>query len=166
MREIADIHLPFIAWLDKLGIPYHRNRPDKRTTATAGDPDFLVTWMSHCVYIECKVPGNHASVAQQARVVYLRKAGNKVVIAYSLEMCIEACKDILCVGNTLPAESASSSGGEKQAEVDCVITPTPPASLWIGKLGGVDYVFSGDSTPGGICEKVRRATPADIINIH
>lgn len=56
MNEICDIHNPFIVWLNERGIPFHRNRPDKPTTAIKGDPDFLLTWCSYCVYIECKVP--------------------------------------------------------------------------------------------------------------
>lgn len=94
--EIADIHIPFARWCDERGIPYHRNRPDKRTTAIKGDPDFLLTWCSYCVYIECKVPGRKLSKDQEKRIAYLRKAGNKVAICYSVQDCIEAAQGVLC----------------------------------------------------------------------
>lgn len=93
---MTDIQIPFARWCDVRGIPFHRNRPDKRTTAIKGDPDFLLTWCSYCVYIECKVPGRKLSKDQEKRIAYLRKAGNKVAICYSLQECVEAAKGILC----------------------------------------------------------------------
>lgn len=178
MLEIRDIHEPFIAWLNKAGIPFHRNRPDKKTTATQGDPDFLVTWMSHCVYIECKVPGRKGlSKAQEKRIAYIRAAGNKVVIAYSLEMCIEACKDILCVKDLsggVEGHAARSVampgavGGENPGRLGVGTENSPPsenqaspAQTFIVEITGVNWVCSGDRTSGGEIKRLRRATIAD-----
>lgn len=252
MNEIRDIHEPFIAWLRKLEIPYHRNRPDKRTTAVEGDPDFLVSWMQHCLYIECKVPGKKLSPKQEERIAYVRRAGNKVVIAYSLEECIEATKNVLCVGKTdlsggvepkqgeqfrnppeavrkenrpsssaaplsqnnlasslsemqkadrlrrktrmtlrLPepsreqknlsggVESRHAAGGkiepshvsqdvagESPARMDSGSCAPPAQNLFIANIAGVDWVCKGSGQPGSEAERIRRATPADIINIR
>lgn len=167
MREIQDIHEPFIAWLNNAGIPFHRNRSDKKTTATTGDPDFLITWNGRCLYIECKVPGKTLSPAQEKRVKYLREAGNKVVIAYSLEMCILACHKYFEFTDLRGMSSASSTEGGEQAEEVAQRVPSHSSqNLFIGKVGAVDWVLSGDGTPGSIAERVRIATPADVINIR
>lgn len=125
MNEILDIHNPFIVWLNERGIPFHRNRPDKRTTAIKGDPDFLLTWCSYCVYIECKVPGRKLSKDQEKRIAYLRKAGNRVVIAYSLQECVEAAQGIFCqgeqkndvVGRTEPVNWPSELSDEERSRL-------------------------------------------------
>lgn len=39
------------------------------------------------------------------------------------------------------------------------------ADLWIAGIAGVEYVFSGDPSPGGLATKVRRATSEDIRNL-
>lgn len=191
MNEIRDIHEPFVAWLRKLGIPYHRNRPDKRTTAIEGDPDFLVTWMQHCLYIECKVPGKKLSKKQEERIAYIRRAGNKVVIAYSLEECIDACKNILCVGKEI-ANTESLRSDTARSEVEGVAAPkglgraaneplmqmpsdqgrstpighTDRATLFIANVAGTDCVCRGSGQPGSEFEIVRRASPADLINLR
>lgn len=192
MNEIREIHNPFKAWLDERGIPFHRNRPDKKTTAIKGDPDFLLTWCNYCVYIECKVPGRKLSKDQGKRIAYLRKAGNKVVIAYSLEDCIEAAKDIFRragwekLTGEPPERSECPLDNERAAELiaeatvgigdilsgrtmrkpklECADTLCSQHSktLWIGTLFGTDYVFRGDFTAGSTAEKLRRATPQDI----
>lgn len=170
MNEIRDIHEPFAAWLNKRGIPYHRNRPDKKTTATVGDPDFLITWNGRCLYIECKVPGKTLSPAQGKRVAYLRAAGNAVQVAYSLMMCISAVE--LWQQERLPEAlrgmiSVSSIEGGEQAEEVAVRVPSHSSqNLFIGKVGTVDWVLSGSGVPGTGSQMIRRATPADLINIQ
>lgn len=161
MREISDIHEPFVAWLDRMRIPFHRNRPDKKTTAIVGDPDFLITLKDRCLYIECKVPGEHPSENQWERILYLRAAGNTVLIRYSLETCIEA------VQRHLRMESASSSGAEKQAEtVGTHKHVAPHPHLFIGRIGMIDYVLQGNGIPGSTAKRIRVASAADIINIR
>lgn len=203
MNEIRDIHQPFCRWLTERGIPFHRNRPDKKTTAIKGDPDFLLTWCSYCVYIECKVPGGKLSKDQEKRIAYLRKAGNPVKIAYSLQDCIEAAQGILCHGEQKnavagrPERSECPLDNERAAELIAAATNKRPKSkkevaaffkevatrtpqgtayeipvvrkpdqnLWIASMGGVEFVFSGDSLPGGLATKLRRAKPEDFLSI-
>jgi hypothetical protein len=181
MREIADIHYPFIAWLKKMGIPYHRQHDGKRSTGQKGDPDFLVTWCSHCVYIECKVPGNALSPDQEERRKFLQRAGNKVVVAYSLDDCIEACKNILCVGEAnLPVPQASNSIGDGLSGRAALEAATPTrggqtpqrdssagdtAGLYLANIGGQEWVLRQDPQTG-VCSRVRLANPADVINIR
>jgi hypothetical protein len=151
VREIADIHLPFIAWLDQRGIPFHRNRPDKATTAVKGDPDFLLTWCNRCLYVECKIPGGKLSEDQEKRIAYLRSAGNRVVVAYSLEECVDAAHGILCEAGPRNDEAPASAA--------------EPSDLWIGTIFGKDWVFRGDPSPGSTNFSVRQATPEDVRNL-
>lgn len=164
MREIRDIHEPFATWLNWKGIPFHRNRPDKKTTAIVGDPDFLITLKNRCLYIECKIPGEHLSEEQEKRILYLREAGNTVLICYSLEMCIEA------VQTHLRMESPSSSDAEKQGEEigknQVASIASHPQNLFIGRIGMIDYVMQGDGVPGSTAKRIRVASAADIINIR
>lgn len=188
MNEIRDIHNPFRAWLDQRGIPFHRNRPDKKTTAIKGDPDFLLTWCSYCVYIECKVPGGKLSEDQEKRIAYLRKAGNKVIIAHSLQDCMEAAQSILCreqqeKASTEPHEPVSghsdgkrkpkfeSRFGEKEEQPESVdrkgqmeakaeSAPKPYIADW----GGKPCVF--EPSPHAWSGRfLRLATQSDLLHI-
>lgn len=159
MNEIRDIHNPFCAWLNERGIPFHRNRPDKKTTAIKGDPDFLLTWCNYCVYIECKVPGGKLSKDQEKRIAYLRKAGNPVKIAYSLQDCIEAAKNIFRLAG---CENLAGEAPERSGEALGEPLTGGRQTYWIAGIYGFDYVFSGDPSPGGLATKIRRATPQDI----
>jgi hypothetical protein len=163
MREIQDIHEPFAAWLKKAFIPFHRNRTDKKTTATLGDPDFLLTYMNRCLYIECKVPGNVLSDEQASRIMYLRAAGNNVVIAHSLDECIDACKKYLFDDITnLRMASASTLGAGKQVEtvgtMEKHVTPHPQNSLSVLVQPTLDASQARESTtkrptPTGVAER-------------
>lgn len=94
MKEVADIQEPFAAHLRKLRICFIRNRPDKKSGIKSGMPDFCVTHMGRCVFVECKLPDGRVSMAQANCISELRFNGNTVVIAHSLKECIEAVKGI------------------------------------------------------------------------
>jgi hypothetical protein len=161
---------------------------DKAATIRVGWPDFSIFWMSHCLFIEMKVGKGKPSKVQEKVIAEIRRSGNRVVVAYSLEECIKACQNILCVGKEIataePLHSGTALSEAKNATAAKGLardrnkplmgngserprpTHTDSATLFIGSINGTQYVFRGDSTPGGECEKLRRATPADVINIR
>lgn len=167
MREIADLHIPFMAYCNKIGLPFHRARSDKKSTIAAGEPDFLCVWCSHAVYIECKVPGGKLSEAQEKRIAFLRKAGNKIVIAYSLQDCVEAVKDILCHGQSENAVQpiVESSDGQSVSDRESSKAGGVSSDLFLMDLGNSWGVYSGDPSPGGTIQKIRRATASDLANL-
>lgn len=167
MNEIRDIHGPFKAWLDKNRIPFHRNRPDKKTTAIKGDPDFLCTLANRCLYIECKVPGKKLSEDQEKRIAYLRQAGNAVRIVFSCEEAIQAVSEHFGVVNAAggqPERRAVPSDPERTKSDEAVGASSQ--NLFVGRFGASDYVFEGDSRPGGSATIIRVATPSDLINLR
>lgn len=168
MKE-AQLHQALMAWLDKHRVPYRHDRTDKRTVTTVGEPDFLITYMSRCLYIECKVGKNKLSPEQEKRIAYLRGAGNKVVVAYSLEECIDACHNILCVKDC-PRGFDADFTANFAAMKDAVAKVQPPANgnqphLFIGAFGGRDYVFHGTGIPGSTTDMIRPATAQDLMEL-
>ncbi len=91
-----EVHQKFSAWLNARWIPFIHSRTDRRTSTQRGDPDFLIAWMGHCLFIEVKVDKNKLSPIQESRIAYIRKSGNRVEVCHSVEECIEATKTILC----------------------------------------------------------------------
>lgn len=188
-RQLQDA---FEAWLRKLDIPFIRSRMDKATTIRKGWPDFSIFWMGHCLFIETKIGKGKPSKDQVKVIAEIRRSGNRAVIAYSIEECIEAAKTILCVGKdlsdvrglqaTLPSagdlECKLSSASSERSGAGVGATDStsrslpknkaetaPPAqNLFIGRLHGTEYVFKGDGKPGGECEMVRRATSSDLLD--
>lgn len=112
MKE-AQLHQAFSAWLNKHELPYIHSRTDRRTSTALGDPDYLVAFMGHCLFLELKVGKNKLSPVQEKRIAYIRKSGNKVAICYTLEACIEAVLNILCSGK--PPEPSERDTGHSGA---------------------------------------------------
>lgn len=98
MKEIEDIHRPFISWLQERQIPFVYHRPDRKSGIHSGHPDFTVLWMRRQVMIECKTTSGKLSDLQVKRIDFLRRNGNVVEIARTLSECIEAVQSILCTG--------------------------------------------------------------------
>lgn len=193
MNEIKDIHEPFIAYLKKNAIPYHRNRPDRKTTGIVGDPDFLCVLAGRGIYVECKVPGKKLSTDQVERIAYLRAAGNRVEVAYSLQECVTAVRSHFGVEKAASeppehqkqASETDLSGGAENtglapsnpstdaarttvaltSKPGSEISDSPAQNLWIADLGNRACVFSGDPSPGGLAQIERWATPEDIRNL-
>jgi hypothetical protein len=170
-RQLQDA---FEAWLRKMDIPFLRSRMDKATTIREGWPDFSVFWMSHCLFIECKVDKGKLSDVQERVIASIRRAGNKVLVARSLEDCIEGTKNILCIGHIAAAAKNGNVPPPKRPR-KVAKEPAPPAvpsgtadseKLFIAKVAGKDCVCRGSGQAGSEFEIVRKATPADIINIR
>lgn len=180
MKE-SQLHQAFMAWLDKLQVPYRHDRTDKRTVTTVGEPDFLICWMSHCLFIEFKVGKNQLSAEQEKRIAYLRRSGNKVVVARSLEEAIEACHNILCINDAQRGfdadyrenfakmkETVSKSGGTIEMLVDNANEVTGAAHIptesktFIGEFKGVPWVFEGSGAPGSETRMLRPANALDL----
>jgi hypothetical protein len=96
MREIEDIHIPFLAWLNELAIPRVYHRPDRRSGIQVGWPDFTIAWMGRVVFIEAKTPDGRLSKVQENVHKFIRASGNRVEVCRSVEECKEAVRNILC----------------------------------------------------------------------
>jgi hypothetical protein len=92
MREIEDIHVPFLAWLKELGVWVTYHRPDRKSGIQTGHPDFMVAWMKRFVFIEAKTPEGLLSKVQENVHAFIRASGNTVVVCRSLEECKEAVR--------------------------------------------------------------------------
>lgn len=187
MNEITDIHKPFLSWLHKNKLLYVYHRPDKRSGIVSGWPDFTIVHCGRCLLIEAKTASGKLSPIQDALHVKLRNQGNTVVIARSVPEAISAVQTWLGVekpeiqpperenehiwvdfelGSICMGCHRSVPKGMNKPEAPCCAPPsmnqTASATLWIASMGGVEFVFSGDSTPGGLATKLRRATPQDM----
>lgn len=110
MSEVRTLHEPFKAWLNKRQVPYVYHRPDQRSGIRKGWPDFTVLWMSHVCCIEFKTAKGKISPDQEACHKHIRRSGNRVVVARSVEEAIEACRNILCTDWRDPAHSGLTKG--------------------------------------------------------
>lgn len=173
MREIQDIHLPLIAWLNKEGIPFHRNRPDKKTTALRGDPDFLLTFCNRCLYLEAKTDTGKLSIHQKDRIAYLKSAGNRVDIVYSVEEAIAAVQIWLGIANAVPSSQSKPCWNpppypeEELPQVDPAKAPRiicESEKFRVGKWQGKEFVFAKDLDGGW--QMIRQATPTDLLNFE
>jgi hypothetical protein len=99
-----EFHRDFEKWLRERRIPFVTARMDRRSTIGNGKPDYCVTWMNRCVYVELKTSKGRLSPAQIKEIEYIRRSGNTVEIARSLPEAIEAIHNILCEGK--PATEA------------------------------------------------------------
>lgn len=176
MRE-QQVHEAFFAWLKKLDLPYIHQSMARKSHLEKGWPDFTIMFMGHVLCIEVKTLKGKVSPIQAKCFERIRRNGNKVVVAHSLEMCIDACKDILLIGkpalktrsrrttvdtpvmagcDTLQPKEKSGRGSSCRTE--------SAAPLFIANILGNNWVCRGDPSPGGTVERVRRATAADLIN--
>lgn len=87
------MHGKFIKWLRGRRIPYIEAAMHKETGIRPGHPDFTVMWNSLVFLVEMKMPGGRLSDMQKEVIDDHRRAGNKVVIAYSSAEAIQETKD-------------------------------------------------------------------------
>jgi hypothetical protein len=99
-----ELHREFETYLRARRIPFVTSRMDRRSTIGNGKPDYCVTWMNRCRYIELKTSKGRLSPAQVKEIEYIRRSGNTVEIARTLPEAIEAVRNILCEGK--PATDA------------------------------------------------------------
>lgn len=64
--EIVELHVPILAWLKANGVAYQYSRPDKKTRAVPGAPDFFIAWRGKILAIECKAADGELSPPQLA----------------------------------------------------------------------------------------------------
>ena len=102
MREIKDLHQPFIAYLQRWQIPYIYHRPDRRSGITKGHPDFTVLWQGKAFLIEFKVPGGKLSPDQLQRQEFLSRSGTTTLRLDSLEEAIRCLETFLGTKRFLP----------------------------------------------------------------
>lgn len=190
MKE-SQLHQAFGKWLDRDGIPFVHSRTDKRHTNAVGDPDFFVLLAGRVLAIEFKVGSNKLSEAQTKRIEYLRRAGISVKILASVEQAVSAvekwlgvespnsCSEggshqwdicrgplhdtrlgqLICVGCGTTKWKSEQSKSDDATRVSAVTDP------FILTFQGKDAVFIGDPSPGGQVQRIRTATPADLVNL-
>lgn len=168
MREIDDIHMPFLAWLNELKIPRVYHRPDRKSGIQTGWPDFTVAWMGRVVFIEAKTPDGRLSKVQENVHAFIRASGNRVEVCRSLEECKEAVKNILCE-NTLSGEKRPCKHGLAESKDGLnagLVQPDndPPAqNFYIGSWNGNPYVFAPDQR--GAFRMIREASAFDRLRL-
>lgn len=119
----SQTHQAFSHWLDSEKIPYIHSRTDKRNHTTKGDPDYLVAQAGKCIFLELKVPGGKLSPGQVERIAYLRRAGNRVEVCYSLEACIESVKDWAGLIPEVNKDALAAAEGGKKGRPSEVLPP-------------------------------------------
>jgi hypothetical protein len=97
MRE-KEIHQAFEMWLRERQVPFITSRMDQKSTIAKGAPDYCVTWMGRCLYIEVKTEKGRLRDNQAKAIDYIRRSGNRVEICRSVSECVEAVQSILCTG--------------------------------------------------------------------
>lgn len=155
----SQIQDAFARWLDARKIPYHRHRMDKRTSGKVGDPDFIICWMGHVLYVEVKTPTGELSLKQEERIDHIRASGNRVEICRSVEECIEAVKGILCSN---PPINTHTPDTQRPPIVD---DPGEKDGMFVGSLHGTPWVFQSIDENRSNVKAVRKATNTDILNL-
>lgn len=163
MNEIHDIHKPLIRFLRANNLPYINHRPDVKSGIRSGWPDFSIFLAGRCLFLEAKTAKGEVSPRQWLCIADLERSGNPVKIVRSASEAISAVERWLGQPNAVveaPESQDCPLDNERAAEL--IAAETIAQNLWIANLAGVDYVFSGDSTAGGLAKLIRRATPQDI----
>jgi hypothetical protein len=90
MSEVTELHEPFIGFLRSQGLLYRRSRPDRKTSETKGEPDFLVMENGRVLAIEFKDKNSgKLSKDQVFRHAEYARAGCRVFVVRELTAAIE-----------------------------------------------------------------------------
>jgi len=89
MNEVGKLHVPFKAYLKKIGLPFDYSKTHKRTTSTPGQPDFSVYKGGRVFFVEFKDLGGKLSDDQEKRILELKAAGNQVCVCYDLQHAVD-----------------------------------------------------------------------------
>ena len=146
MKEIKDLHLPFITYLKRWNLPYVYHRPDRRSGINQGHPDFTVIWRGRSFLIEFKVPGGELSLGQMLRIDELSRSGTFTAVCTSLEEAI----------GYLEREM-----GEKRATGPIPLAGEPSKKLYRARAGLVGEVILERNPADGECKFVRMASLTD-----
>ncbi len=93
-EEIERLHNPTCKWLTEHGIAYVHNRPDRRSTATEGAPDFTIAaGAGRVVFVEFKTVEGKLSVKQREWHFLSERAGTTVHVIRSLGKFLELMKE-------------------------------------------------------------------------
>lgn len=168
MKE-QQIHAAFMVWLKKQGLFYIHATFGKKSTMTKDCPDFTVIHCGRALFVECKTEKGALTAGQKQCFARLQtESGMVVQIARSVEQAVSAVETWLGVessaGGAVVSKVLPSDGtGTKSDDAAGASYPTP--QLFIGNIGGRNYVLFGDSNPGGRASIQRIATAVDLINI-
>lgn len=143
--EIDTLHLPFIAFLKKAGLPYVNARSDRESTIAEGHPDFTILKGGRALLIEFKDKGQ-LSAKQKRRIAELEESGNKVHVL-----------------RELPAAYRLVTEWANPIEVMPVATGTL-AKVNAGLVRFGRAVYARDQKSGAL-SRVRTATEQDVLNI-
>jgi hypothetical protein len=146
MREVKDLHQPFIAYLRKQGIPYIYHRSDRRSGINKGHPDFTLLWCGHAFLIEFKTLGGKLSIDQLERIEELSRAGTRTRLCTSLSEAIGYLE---------------SEMGTKRAVEPTESISEPSKKLYRAKAGLVGEVILERNPADGECKFVRMASNSD-----
>lgn len=144
-RQISD---GLCAFLRKEELSFVRARTDKKSGIQEGWPDVTVVYCGRVFLCELKTRTGKLSQKQIDRHAELRKNGTPVTVARSVEEAVSAVQVWL---------------GVEKLEIEAVAPKGDTSGLWIAAMSsGMEYVFSGDPSPGGLAKLIRLATPQDI----
>jgi hypothetical protein len=170
MMEIEDIHVPFLAWLHELRIPFVYHRPDRKSGIQTGWPDFTVLYEGRVALIEAKTAAGRLSEVQESVHAFLRGSGNPVEVCRSVEECKEAVRKWILhpgltetfsgVGSTRSSEAVEAERRQDQAE-PC--NTALPSNFFIGDWQGKPFVFSPDQS--GAFRMIREASVIDRLRL-
>lgn len=92
-REVEDLHTPACRWLTEHGLAFVHNRPDKRSTATEGAPDFVVIVPTGTIWIEFKTKTGKLTEEQQTWHFLAARQGVKVQVLRSFDSFLELMRE-------------------------------------------------------------------------
>lgn len=152
-RQIQD---GLCAYLRKNGLAFIRNRMDKKSCIRVGWPDITVVHCGRAWLCETKTATGKLSAKQKEVISELLENGTPVKVARSVEEAIGSLMTWMGIEHAGEATVSVKRPSEKDGGL---------GNLFLGSIGGKDYVLSGDSAPGGSAALVRQATAVDLINI-
>jgi hypothetical protein len=145
-----------MAWLKKNNLFYVHSTFGKKATMTKDAPDFVIVHAGRAILVEIKTEKGSLTPGQKESFARIQERSGMVVhVVRSVEQAVSAIEDWLGVEKPVP-EAAKSDNATRISAV------TDPFIL---RFQGQDAVFIGDPRPGGEVQRIRTATPADLINL-
>ena len=93
-REVQELHVPAVRWLTEHGIAFIHCRPDKRTMATEGAPDFTIAAREgRVVFVEFKTREGKLSEEQRTWIFLAARAGTTVRVLRNFDSFLALMKE-------------------------------------------------------------------------